>query len=97
MSTGSLFDDLPAQPAPARPPPKASGSCLECAWFAGRARDAHAVLFKQRKGYCDHEKHPWGIWNVVQNIERDTHCPNFKPTTPEAAAQRKTAAEKLWR
>lgn len=100
--TESLFDDIETTAQTPKPRPKVQHvqkncTCLDCAHFAGRARDRLAVLFKQRKGYCNHPAHPWGVWNVVQDIAAPAHCPNFETTDKTTAAQRKYAAAKLWR
>lgn len=69
-------------------------TCLACRFFAGRARDRLATLFRQRKGYCDHPKHPWGIWNVVQEITNGS-CPLFEDATDQIKEQRRIALRKL--
>lgn len=70
-------------------------SCLTCRFFAGRRRDRFAVLFRQRKGYCDNPAHPWGVWNVVQDVERG--CALFEAAPSTIQDQRRAAAVKLWK
>lgn len=70
-------------------------TCLACRFFAGRARDRLAVLFRQRKGYCDNPAHAGGIWNVVQNIEQG--CDLFEAAPQTVQDQRRAAAVKLWK
>lgn len=70
-------------------------SCLTCRFFAGRSRDRFAVLFRQRKGYCDNPAHPWGVWNVVQNIADGCGLHEAAPKTVQD--QRRAAAVKLWK
>lgn len=72
------------------------GRCLLCEHFAGRARDPTTTLFRKKKGYCDHPDHPWGIWNVIQDIDGHNHCQMFQPTTEQKQAMRIKAAQKLW-
>lgn len=70
-------------------------SCLTCRFFAGRSRDRFAVLFRQRKGYCDNPGHHGGVWNVIQDVERG--CALFEAAPRTVQDQRRAAAEKLWR
>lgn len=103
----SLFDDLlPTKTIKTTPKPplarqhmQKNCTCLNCQHFAGRARDRLATLFKQGKGYCDHPDHAWGIWNVVQDIERPTKppCALFSPAPEEITKQRLAAIKKLRR
>lgn len=104
--TGSLLGDLetPKTPEPAPKPlpkvqhmQKSCTCCIECRFFAGRARDRLAVLFKQGKGYCDHPGHAWGIWNVVQDIEHPTKppCQLFSPAPETTVQARLEAVRKL--
>lgn len=68
--------------------------CVECKFFAGRSRDKHAVLFRQKKGYCDNVDHAWGIWNVVQDITKG-HCDLFEDASETVKEQRKFALSKI--
>lgn len=70
-------------------------TCLACRFFAGRARDRLAVLFRQRKGYCDNHAHHGGVWNVVQDVERG--CALFEAAPRTVQDQRRAAAVKLWK
>ena len=69
-------------------------NCLECAWFSGRERDRQATLFRMGKGYCNHQKHPWGIWNVIQDISK-RGCQLFEEAPEDIRKQRAEAAKKL--
>lgn len=71
------------------------GRCLLCEHFAGRARDPTTTLFIQKKGFCDHPDHPWGIWNVIQDVERG--CALFEAAPKTVQDQRRAAAVKLWK
>lgn len=70
-------------------------SCLTCRFFAGRSRDRFAALFRQRKGYCDNPAHPWGVWNVVQSIDKPQRCALFEAAPEAIVQQRREAAKKL--
>ncbi len=85
----SLFgDDLP-QEDPLH-------ACIECANFAGRARDRLGTLFRMRKGYClDDRWHPGGTWAVIQDIVKHHVCRCFKPADPDLIQQRQRALEIL--
>lgn len=101
--TESIFDDIETTAQTPKPHPKVQHMqkrctcCIECRFFAGRARDRLASLFKQGKGYCDHPEHAWGIWNVVQDIEHPTKppCQLFSPATETTVQARLEAVRKL--
>lgn len=69
--------------------------CLDCAWFAGRERDRQATLFRMGKGYCNNPKHPWGVWNVIQDITNKRGCQLFEEAPEDIREQRMSAARKL--
>ena len=69
---------------------------IECANFAGRARDRLGTLFRMRKGYClDDRWHPGGTWAVIQDIVKHHVCRCFKPADPDLIQQRQRALEIL--
>lgn len=70
-------------------------SCLDCSWFAGRDRDRQATLFRIGKGYCNNPEHPWGIWNVVQDVTSKRGCSLFEEAPENIRNQRKEAALRL--
>lgn len=63
-----LFDEVEDQPH----------ACVECRFFAGNRRDHRAFLFRTARGYCDHPRHPGGIWNVIQSITVKRHRPLYE-------------------
>lgn len=85
----SLFDDLLETP-----PEPQEHACIECANFAGKARDKQAVLFRIGKGYCNSDDwHPAGKWVVIQNITRPKHCKAFVAASPNTVNERRKALE----
>lgn len=68
-------------------------ACIECSHFAGRSRDRTGELFRQAKGYCLHDGHPGGTWNVVQDILKKQHCKNFRRADDEMIESRRRAID----
>lgn len=85
----NLFDSTVEEgPSCAQNAPKA---CIECKHFAGIRRDHGAFLFKSGRGYCDHPKHPGGIWNVIQNVTYPRECPLFEEADEHIKEMRQKA------
>ncbi len=68
-------------------------ACIECAKFAGRDRDRTAFLFRTNRGYCNDDRHPGGIWNVVQSITSEKDCPYFEAAPAEVVEARRRALQ----
>lgn len=65
--------------------------CIDCENFAGRQRDKTAALFRSGRGYCNDKRHPGGVWNVVQHIDRERDCPLYKPADKAICDMRRQA------
>ena len=66
-------------------------ACVECRHFAGMRRDHRAFLFKSGRGYCDHPRHPGGIWNVIQSVTYPRECPLFEEADEHIKEMRQKA------
>ena len=66
-------------------------ACIECRHFAGIRRDHRAFLFKSGRGYCDHPKHPGGIWNVIQSVTHPKDCSLFEEADDHVKEMRQKA------
>ena len=75
----SLFDELE--------PPEVA--CIDCKKFAAGARDPTGWLLRRGNGYCNDERHPGGIHNVIQSITAHRKCPHFEAAPAEVAEQRR--------